>query len=114
MPEVSAHPIVTYVEDHWQGVWLDGYTVIVHSLDVSRPGICRAELEVLYQDAYLNTLTVDLLSSRAREEFSVAMGSRNGVAPIIWDGRLGNLYRALRQGQAQTTEQSPWAQVRTA
>jgi DNA repair protein RadA/Sms len=99
MPEISPDPVVTLVEGHWHAAWEDGYTIMVHSYDAPRAGIYRAELEVRYREVYLNTLTVDLLSS---EEFSIAMGSRNGVAPVVWDSRLGNLYRGLRAQQAST------------
>jgi len=114
MSEVSAVPVVTQVQGHWHGAWEDGYTAIVNTYDAARPGICRAELEVLYQGGYLNTLTVDLLSSRSREEFSIAMGSRNGVAPVLWDSRLGHLYRALREKHTLASDQSPWEQAQTA
>jgi hypothetical protein len=95
MSEVNTVPVVTCPDGRWRGDWPDGYAVIVKNYDASRPGIYRAELEVLHQENYLNTLTVDLLSSRAREEFSIAMGACNGITPVVWDSRLGNLYRNL-------------------
>jgi AAA domain len=114
MSEISAGPVITAPDGHWRGDWPDGYAVIVKNYDASRPGIYRAELEVLYQETYLNTLTVDLLSSRAREEFSIAMGALNGITPVVWDSRLGNLYRNLQVTQAPMPAQAPWAQARTA
>jgi hypothetical protein len=38
MSEISADPVVTYVEEHWRGEWADGYAVIVNTHDDSRPG----------------------------------------------------------------------------
>src|SRR5215510_9567540 len=100
MPEISAEPVVTYVEGHWRGEWNDGYLVIVQTYDDTRHGVFRAEIEVRYQGVYLNTLTVDLLSAHGREQFSMAMASRNGAAPVTWDGRLGDFYHGLREAQA--------------
>jgi AAA domain len=114
MSEVTADPLVTQVDGHWQGQWDDGYTVLIHTEDTSRAGIYRAELEVLYQGTSLNAQTVDLLSARSREEFHVAMAARNGATPVVWDLRLGAFYRELRAQQARMPAYNPWTHVQTA
>src|SRR5215510_8320852 len=103
MSEVSAAPVVTQVDGHWQGTWDDGYALRVNTYDASRPGVFRAELDVFYQDTYITALGVDFLHARSQEEVCVALGARNSVTPIVWDDRLGHFYRLLRQRVALST-----------
>jgi hypothetical protein len=71
MSEISSEPIVTDPDGRWRGDWSDGYAAILLDAEV-RTGIFRAQLEVQYQHGYVDTLTVDLLSSHTREAFSIS------------------------------------------
>jgi hypothetical protein len=114
MTHINSEPVITCPDGRWRGDWNDGYAVIVKDLDMPRVGVCRAEVEVQHHNVYVNTLAVDLLSSRSREEFTVAMGARNGVPPAVWDERLGQFYRNLRAAQKTAPAHSPWTQGVTA
>src|SRR4030095_6946854 len=85
MTTSNDQPHVTFQDGCWQGTWQDGYTVIVRAIDMRRVGVCRVELEVRYQNKYVAPFGVDLLDSRSREAFAIAMGARNGVAAVTWD-----------------------------
>jgi hypothetical protein len=98
MSAMSAEPVVTCPERRWRGDWRDGYAVILLDAEI-RIGIYRAQLEVHYHDVYVDTLTVDLLSSPARAAFSIALAARNGATPILWDKRLGDFYHNLHEAQ---------------
>ena len=98
MSEVNVIPVVTCPDGRWRGDWNDGYAVILVDAEI-RSGIYRAQLEVHYHDAYVDTLTVDLLSSHARAAFSMTLAARNGATPILWDKRLGDFYHHLHEAQ---------------
>ena len=106
MPVISTEPVITAPDGRWRGDWSDGYAVILLDSEV-RTGIYRAQLEVEYQHAYVDTLTVDLLSSHAREAFAMALAARNGMPPVLWDKRLGDFYHNLHE--AQRMRQTPSA-----
>src|SRR5215470_4921109 len=106
MPEVSSEPVVTDPDGRWRGDWSDGYAVILLDAEV-RTGIFRAQLEVQYQHGYVDTLTVDLLSSHAREAFSMSLAARNGMPPVLWDKRLGDFYHRLHEAQHKRHARGP-------
>jgi hypothetical protein len=107
MTTSNDQPHVTFQDGCWQGTWQDGYTVIVRAIDMRRVGVCRVELEVRYQNKYVAPFGVDLLDSRSREAFAIAMGARNGVAAVTWDDRLGDFYGQLQEHIATATPATP-------
>jgi len=113
MSALKSAPVVTCPDGDWRGDWSDGYVLIVKNLDATRVGVYRAELEVQHNEAYVGTYAVDLVNSRSREEFAIALAARNGVAPVAWVERLDYFYRNLKQAQVSTPEHSPWAQAQT-
>src|SRR5262249_40950254 len=107
MAALSDTPQVTAPDGRWRGDWADGYAVVLTQHDAARPVSYWVVLDVSSQGRYLTTLTVDLLSARSRQEFAVAMGALNGVAPVVWDTRLAYFYHELMQAQARLAG-PPW------
>ena len=108
MSEVNAIPVVTCPDGRWRGDWSDGYAVLIKELDATRVGIYRTVLDVYYDECYVTTLSVDLLSPRSREEFAVTMAARNGAHPVLWDGRLGHLYHRVEEARHAEHAEDTW------
>ena len=81
-------------------VWPDGYRLVIKQPDQSRAGVFRAETTAYHDEQELTVGTINFLSLRDREQFTVSAAGSNGLAPILWDDRLQQAYSEIINAQA--------------
>jgi AAA domain-containing protein len=107
-------PHLTYEESIWRGDWDDGYAVRALEFDTSRPGVCRATIQVLYHEEVKGTEGVDLLNTTSCTDFGVAFAAINGLPPVAWYTRLKTFYDAVQQARKTSKGPQLWSQAATA
>jgi hypothetical protein len=95
----------------WHVARPDGYRLVISEPDRSRPGVWKTKITAYAHDALLTLATIDVLSLRDREAFTIAASSANGQAPVMWDEFLQQAYCVIEQATIETPADSTRAPV---